>query len=309
MSFLIKNFTMRKFNNDVNNTGDLDAKYAAWSSYRNGVTGFIKNALSQSPSAKSIIVFGAGECNDIDLQYLCNTFERIVLTDVDEQSMHDGLVRQNIEDVSKFQVLQVEYTGLESVGFFDTLAALCSDNASIAQISEFIKNALHNVRAADMSRLSIGGFDIVLSCPVYTQIVFSQAEVLMDILAHYSTYTHSDTRRLLESFSSCMPTLIQNYNDLLLSAAKSSGSLIVFADVIEAHPSDELLQTIDAILSAQPVDGHALEHLTCAHGLKFGVLGRDDLLSKADEADCLWSLWPFDEHRHYLVYGTFARKK
>lgn len=309
MSFLIKNFTMRKFNNDVNNTGDLDAKYAAWSAYRNGVTGFIQNALSQSPGAKSIIVFGAGECNDIDLHYLSRTFARVVLTDVDEQSIYDGLARQNIKDVSKFEVLQAEYTGLESVGFFDTLAALCSDNTPIAQISEFIQNALKNVRAVDMSELSADGFDIVLSCPVYTQIVFSQAEVLMEILAHYSTYTHSDMLKLLESFSSCMPALIQNYNDLLISAAKSSGSLVVLADVIEAHPSDELLQTIGAILSAQPVDSHALEHLTHSRGLKFGVLGRDDLLNKADEADCLWALWPFDEHRHYLVYGTFSRKK
>ncbi len=98
MSFNIKNFTMRKFNNDVNNTGDLDAKYTAWSAHRSSVTGFIRNALSQSPSAKSIIVFGAGECNDIDLQYLSTAFERIVLTDVDEQSIFDGLARQGEED-------------------------------------------------------------------------------------------------------------------------------------------------------------------------------------------------------------------
>jgi hypothetical protein len=309
MGFRIKNFTMQKFNNDVNNSGDLDMKYSAWSTYRGAVTGFLNRAVLQTSSAKSIIVFGAGECNDIDIKFLCNTFARVVLTDVDEQSIYDGLSRQGIKDLSKLQVCKVEYTGLEDAGFFDTLAALCSENSPIAQISEFVQNALSNVRAPGLSALAKDGFDVVLSCPVYTQIVFSQAEVLTEILAHYSTYTHSDMHELLESFSGAMPALIQKYNDLLLSCAKPGGALVVLADCVEAHPSDPLLQTIDGILTSLPLNTHALSHLICDHGLKFGVLGKDDLLAKAKQQDIFFARWPFDEHRHYLVCGIFARKK
>jgi len=309
MSFKIKNFTMRAFNNDVNNTGNLTDKYSDWSAYRNDVTQFVKGAVSQISDAKSIIVLGAGECNDIDLQFLSGTFERIVLTDVDEKSIYDGIARQGIADAARLQVLQVEYTGLENAGFFDTLSALCSDNAPVPKICEFIKNALTNVRSADMSEISGDGFDIVLSCPIYTQIVFTQAEVLMEILAHYSTYTHSDMHTLLQSVSENMPALIEKYNNLLLSLMNRSGKLVVLSDVIETHPGGELVQTIGDILAAQPVDSHALEHLIHDHGLLFGTLGRDDLLHKTDAVDSIWSLWPFDENRHYLVCGILANKK
>jgi hypothetical protein len=83
----------------------------------------------------------------------------------------------------------------------------------------------------------------------------------------------------------------------------------MLTDVIEAQPSGELLQSIGEMLAAQPVDRHALEHLVHDNGLKFGTLGRHDLLHKTNVTDSLWSLWPFDENRHYLVYGAIAHKK
>ena len=309
MSFKIKNFTMRAFNNDVNNTGNLDDKYGTWSAYRNNVTQFVKSAASGSPDAKSIIVLGAGECNDIDLNFLADTFERIVLTDVDEQSIHDGIACQRLADSSRFEVIQTEYTGLERARFFDTLSALCSDNAPVSEISEFIKYALEHVASIDMSELSKDGFDIVFSCPIYTQIVFTQAEVLMEILAHYSAYSHSDMHELLQSVSENMPALIEKYNDLLLSVMNRNGELVVLSDVIETHPGGELVQTIGEILAAQPMDSHALEHLMHDNGLLFGTLGREDLLNKVIATNHLWSLWPFDENRHYLVCGVIASRK
>ncbi|MBT3319363.1 MAG: hypothetical protein HN948_04255 [Clostridia bacterium] len=309
MSFKIKNFTMRAFNNDVNNTGNLSDKYSDWSAYRNDVTQFVKSAAHGSQDAKSIIVLGSGECNDVDLKFLLDNFERVVLTDVDEQSIYDGIARQGIADAMRFEVFQTEYTGLENAGFFDTLSALCSDNTPVLEICEFIKNALTNVRSADMSKLAEGGFDVVLSCPIYTQILFTQAEVLMEILAHYSTYSHDDMHMLLQSVSNNMPALIKKYNDLLLSVTNPNGKLVVLSDVIETHPDGELVQTISEILAAQPVDSHALEHLIHGHGLKFGTLGRHDLLHKTDVTDSLWCLWPFDENRHYLVSGILASKK
>ena len=175
MGFAIKNFSMRAFNNDVNNSGDPGDKYTSWASYRNDVADFIRSAVSQTPRAKSIIVFGAGECNDLDLAFLAATFERIVLSDVDAQSIRDGLERQGLSDSSQFEVLQIEYTGLAAVGFFDTLSALCSSGSSIPALSEFIASAFQNVRAADLPGLTSDGFDIVLSCPIYTQLVFTQA--------------------------------------------------------------------------------------------------------------------------------------
>ncbi len=69
MSLKIKNFTMRAFNNDVNNTGSLLNKYSTWSAYRNDITQFVKSAASGSQDAKSIIVLGAGECSDVDLKF------------------------------------------------------------------------------------------------------------------------------------------------------------------------------------------------------------------------------------------------
>ncbi len=48
MSFAIKNFSMRAFNNDVNNSGNPGDKYSDWASYRNDVANFVRNDLCLS---------------------------------------------------------------------------------------------------------------------------------------------------------------------------------------------------------------------------------------------------------------------
>ena len=123
MSFQIKNFSIGEFNNDVNHSGDLDDKYLEWSEYRNGIKDFISRTAGQDPETKSITVFGAGECNDLDLNFLARTFNRVLLTDVDKKSIFEGIKRQGLNEgeKSKIEVEEVEYTGLSEIRFFDSL--------------------------------------------------------------------------------------------------------------------------------------------------------------------------------------------
>ena len=137
MDFKIKNFSIREFNNDVNNSGDLNYKYKKWAVYRRNIKQFISSTIEQKTEPRSIIVFGVGECNDLDLHYLAKTFERVVLTDVAEKSINSGLQRQqlNNEEIDKIEIMQVEYTGLENAGFFKTLSLLAGSGAQIGRAS------------------------------------------------------------------------------------------------------------------------------------------------------------------------------
>lgn len=303
MSFKLKNFTISAFNNDVNNSGDLNDKFNKWADYRTGITKIIEDACSKTSDNKSIIIFGAGECNDIDLKFLSTKFERIVLTDVDSKSIHDGISRQGLIDSerSKIEIKRIEYTGLAENKFFYNLERMASRSASIYEITAFLKKQITDISQINDLLEYENCFDIVLSCPIYTQIVYTQVEVFLKILAQFNLYSEEDIKIMKKMMHSCMERIISRFNDLLISVTRLSGHLLVIADVIELSVKSDALKEVSKIIDDKPVDTQLLEHFTKEYGLPFSKIGFNDLDAKVNRQKSFWSIWPFDEYKKYLV--------
>lgn len=68
----------------------------------------------------SLTVLGAGNCNDLDLTRLAESFRRVSLVDVDRPSVEDGVTRQgHVAGSSAFPIHETDLSGL-----FTELAAL-----------------------------------------------------------------------------------------------------------------------------------------------------------------------------------------
>ena len=74
MIFKLNDFSVDRFNNDVNTSIFPDEKYKRWSEYRKDIKEFIAKAIDEKKCGGRVVVFGAGALNDIDLSFLCNAF-------------------------------------------------------------------------------------------------------------------------------------------------------------------------------------------------------------------------------------------
>ena len=67
-----------------------------WTSYRDQLTdlviGHLMETQSQESTPASIMIIGAGRCNDIDLQRLVASAENVLLLDLDMEAMHEAVM-------------------------------------------------------------------------------------------------------------------------------------------------------------------------------------------------------------------------
>ena len=67
------------------------------------------------------------------------------------------------------------------------------------------------------------GFDLVISCPVYTQLIYTQIEVFLKILYEQGLYEYNQLNKILNAVYNLMPDVIKRYNGLILKSCKKEG--------------------------------------------------------------------------------------
>lgn len=297
MDFRIKNFTMEKFNNDVNHSGDLDEKYLRWADYRVKINEFIKKHI-ENKQCESIFVFGAGECNDIDLKFLSNTFKEITLSDIDIASIEEGILRQRLSESvkAKINVVQADYTGLDTIGFFDNITDQVNERKTEKEISGYIKTTISNMKNSEMLSAYKNKYSMVLVLPTYTQLIYTQMEALLRILYQYNAYEVDDLNKIITSMYHSMPEIINSYNDLMLSLMNDNGNAIVLVDVLEItdrQAREDIASQIDHIEYIKKY-----LHTNCSD---LAQLGLDNLKTRIDILDEEYAIWPFDDSKDYIV--------
>lgn len=306
MPFKLKNFTMDKFNRDVNASGNLRLKYEKWKEYRKNITSFIEGAFMQDPDMKSAIVFGAGNLNDLDMSFLCLNLDRIVLSDADTESIIEGIERQKIStaDLSKIEIVKADYTGAQKYKFFNKLEDLAKKRAATGEIVSFIRKSLSEMKP----EMPAEEFDLVVSCPVYTQLVYTQMEVFLKILHEYGLYELNELNKMLSAAYNAMPQVIENYNELLINSCNKQGFMVVFTDVIEMQANSRIHKKMRKLMVQIPLDIAKIEQRIKKHGIELAQIGCDNFTSKTKKLDRTYSYWPFSSEKEYLVYGILSKK-
>jgi len=90
--------------------------YKEWSSYRHKVTEYI---INNTTDFESIAIFGAGKCNDIDLNILESKFEKVILIDIDMSSMKEGINQYSLVDSNKIELIACDFLGIEDSEYRD----------------------------------------------------------------------------------------------------------------------------------------------------------------------------------------------
>ena len=310
MAFKLRNFTVEAFNRDVNRSGDLLVKYRAWRGYRAQVSAFIGEAFAQNPKINRALVTAAGNLNDINLRFLCKKLETLMLSDADTVAMEQGMARQGLsaEDRGEIDLVAADYTGANQTNFFGKLETMVQNKAPARKIADRVnKNlaALANAPAQTVPK----PYPLVVSCPVYTQLLYTQIEVFLKLLFEAGLYAYEELNLILNAAYGAMPGITCRYNSMLLNACEPDGLLVLLSDMIEMDKGSEAYRNVRQAAKDGCMDAPNAETLIKKYGAELSIAGRDDFRSKTETLREKYLLWPFDERKVYLVYACLANKR
>lgn len=295
---------MEQFNRDVNDSDHT--RYHRWKNYRDQVSMFIdKHTVKHDDH--HLLIIGAGHCDDLNLSFLKNRFKHVTLSDIDLKAMEDGIRNQDLS-VDAFQLIRTDYTGFESVGFFESLI----DDLFKMKTEQEIVDYCHqkSVLARQVSGLSQlkDTYDFIIITPIYTQLIYHQALNSAEVLLEMGYPNH-----LVDIFNASMldemPEIIDSFNAEITRLTKKNGTVLVISDIFQSQVGDDFDQRIARNIHSTKLMDAFHESYQKTYGYGLGDYGLYDLSSHMEISDSEWLIWPFEEKLNLTVNVVLYNKK
>ncbi len=272
-------------------------RWGDFASHRHALTTSI--LTHAGPSAKSLCLLGAGNCNDVDLELLASRFEEIHLVDLDEKALLFAKQRASIETRKKLRL----HDRVDLSGTIDRLARWQG-----LAVNEYEVASHASTHARTLSGL-LGRFDCVVSTCLLSQLHLAlirqlgPRHALYSLAARVTTKTHL---RILESLTALGGTA-------LLVTELTSNEFVVpslWAELQGQFQTDQ-----GGVIQTYAFNGMLQQHLSklTREQLAFGpctpravaaIVSEDPDLNRTLQntaPDLMW-LWQQEPERQALVY-------
>ena len=169
--------------------------------------------------APRLCVLGAGNCNDVDLSVLIESFAEIHLVDIDAAALTDAVERQGVAGASPLRL----HGGVDLTGIADLFTRWETRPPGAAEVEAAAR------RAAQVAAPALGGpFDVVLSPCLLSQLCGYATDVL--------GRSHARRRELLLA-------LRTRHLRMLVDLLAPGGSGVIVCDVASSTGHPELHDT------------------------------------------------------------------
>ena len=276
---------LEKFYHTINQSNALTFQYDYWKKYRNNRLESIKPFLSQN---KNVIILGAGNCNDLALEEILESTKSVTLVDIDIDSVKKGIKKQNLLE-KDFNLINLDLTGLSSVNFYSQFSKMLEENNSNEKIYQSLKTMVTEV---NQKQLLNKKYDLVISTPVYSQLVYSKLFEMIDTSAKLHKGLKNEIIQL-------MPIIIRNYNDFMISILKNNGYIILWSDLITLNEEVKDNKELQSIY----------EKYKKTYGLGIPDYGIENLCEHLIVKDSFWDVWPFNKKINFLIKGIIGQVK
>ena len=176
------------------------------------------------------------------------------------------------------------------------------------EIADYLKTALAAMAGADR-KVFFQTYPLVISCPIYTQLLYTQIEVFLKLLFEAGLYAYEELNEILNAAYGAMPGILKRYNTMLLGACGPGGHIVLVSDMAELENGGAAYRQACQAEADGLVDAQTAETLIKAHGAELAQIGRDDFTAKTQKIREIYAVWPFDGEKAYLVCGCLARKR
>ena len=182
--------------------------------HRQNITVMLGRIAKQG--AKSLCVFGAGPCNDIDLKVLCALFGQVTLVDIDSETLKQGVSKQQASNLANLELL-------DGVDLFGATKVLRSYDQS--KDESLMDGIFQAVTGHEIPQL--GTYDCVASTCLLSQLL-CQVSNAMDV-------SHA-------RFVDALTAIRSRHLNLMKSALNPGGHALLITDVVSSDSLPELLK-------------------------------------------------------------------
>ncbi|WP_434510095.1 hypothetical protein [Desulfitobacterium sp. AusDCA] len=295
------------------NAARSSKRWDNWEGHRNQINRILHERVLKSSSTDfcKAAIFGAGNCDDIDLNYWLNNVDELWLFDIDLESVQQGIERQNIDTkmIDKLKLFQIDVTGLDKISFFNDINQMLKDSTPIKKVVSYIRKIANNLEVIDDLINHYGSFSFVASSSIHTQLLYPHFNQMLS--------NTKDKETLMREADYLMSTLVKNYNQLLLNLVKENGTLFIWTDEFELSSDRGNLHLLPQFQREILNSNYTfLSKFIYNFGLKGAVECNKDLLSKfpnfADRLidktyDLIYWIWHYDLTKHYLIHCFIIR--
>jgi hypothetical protein len=287
--------------------------WKCWETHRNMLMKLVnENVIGIHNNDDHIAIFGAGECDDIDLRFLTNRFKEVYLIDRDIQAMEAGIINQQLSDLENNKITIIggfDFAGI-SKQFYVELEEMLGKNQPLRAIVSFLRDKANILEMPSNLDGLKNKFSAVLSAAVHSQLCNGNYEIFSK---YYERYNKIEMKEIEEALRYLYTQAVKTYNNLLLHVAKADASLLLALDMIEISEEAGTLEYLPVIAKAiADGDTTAITSLTLQYGVLGSVEGQADIINRIDFKNFdeyldgkeiirnFW-VWNFDSQLAYMI--------
>ncbi|CAH0159484.1 hypothetical protein SRABI96_00919 [Peribacillus sp. Bi96] len=292
---------METFQREMNHNRD-EFRKTRWTQHRKQITGLFDAVFSKKEIVEKVAIVGAGNCDDLDIEYLASKCSSLYLFDIDRGSMEKATNNLPEHTRKKIQLVEIDVTGLDKMKFEDQLTSMLNRGDRAEDIIQYVKeieNRLSQVSDSIFAKY-YNGFDIVATSAIYTQLFYNWA---IDLLSHFEKqYQENDAEEIKDGFLDLRDQIVRTLNHSVSKCIKEDGFYITWSDILKIEP--EYMETINEGLNA-------IFALASNVGYGAALIGIKDYMEKVDKSELSLRYWPWDfnTNKQYLTIGIIGRLK
>lgn len=271
-----------------------------WSRHRDLVKKLVDQAAGGIRRGRCLVL-GAGNCNDIPLDHLTDTFVEVVLFDLDASAMTAGTARLSPQQRTRCRLLAGDLTGLHSSGVAEALARRAR-HGLWPELEQYLRTLRKKIQPLPPAELD-SGYDLVVSVCVATQLFvpFIRAVAAKSPLQDRIHARAADISR----------TLSNRLGELMHRSVKPEGAVAFATDILEWNAARLGLNGVAPLApDSEMVDPIAVDELLRTHShLKNVGAVPDNLTTLFTPAHVVDWIWAFSDRKQYVVRGFVLYRK
>lgn len=277
-----------QFNRQLNISLQDEITYARWKEYRTGISGMISLAAR---TGGDTVLFGPGNLYDIEIAKLMNLGNRLLLADIDIETVAKSLDRLGC-DPEKIRLEKADFGYIDGIGI-DMKLDNYFKSKNFSGAAAYLEKTEPVVHIPFLQER----FDNILLSSFYTQLFipwFIKKIGKWDLSGNIKS-------RLLEAALAFTAKLIKKTNDSILSMANNGAVVCAWSDILEYPADDSVLTDLKSRLDNNDMMDEFYASYQKAYGHGLGSYGIYDISKRLAETAERWFLWPFNANRVMLV--------
>lgn len=277
-----------------------------WSKYRQTVTSYIVESIMTNPCSStckksgkpSLAIWGAGQCNDIDISLLSNSFN-LILIDCEQEKINEARLK-NINNTSCI-CTNIPFWNIDHDAY-KLFEAMLADALPVESIIHYIDEYINNQQIIKYDGLP--KFDYSIAVGLSSQL----CSRFVALLSYYKdNYNNNDLNFFYNYFSSLNKSAVTS---MLESLKKMTSKLIIIGYEIKAYNNDFNAEQHDLNYFSEFC--HDREFHFDNSLMRSSVSGNDILQNELYSLVCdtnnyilskqNFIIWNFNKYKHYLMH-------